>query len=490
MTSLRELHDALFPAATTVVEPDAGRAADAVSWVRMLRARTPALEGLERGDLVIAPVSVASLVAAGTGDAAALAQALARAGSAGMLLVDERRPRGESDTLDALVEAVREAAVPTYRHGPADPAALERRIIEYLVNRRAAIERGAVELEDRLHALALRGADADALTAAVSVTIGRAVALEDEHGAALAVSAPNTIATAAAAAAGYLRRPRAAALRVGLAGGTGALAVLGDEPVGEAAAAAVRRAASFLGLELGREKALRRARDLERRGEVLPTAGPPWVVLVARQGGDEGDTIERREEARARIRRLLPARRLALRGDATSIELRAVAAPGPDDPRGWLLAGSVADLLARPVAVSEPFVEPSDRPRAEATARDTLDAALELPEPPSIARADRRDAYRLLGSMRNVPDGTRLARALLDRGGRVDGRLDPAFAPTLRAILDHGSPTTAAAALGVHRNTILYRTRSIERRTGWDLADPELRLALSVALRLVRSAQQ
>jgi DNA-binding PucR family transcriptional regulator len=46
-----------------------------------------------------------------------------------------------------------------------------------------------------------------------------------------------------------------------------------------------------------------------------------------------------------------------------------------------------------------------------------------------------------------------------------------------------------ASALGVHRNTVTYRVRRIEELAGWDLRDPELRLALAVAVRIVQSAQ-
>jgi DNA-binding PucR family transcriptional regulator len=44
-----------------------------------------------------------------------------------------------------------------------------------------------------------------------------------------------------------------------------------------------------------------------------------------------------------------------------------------------------------------------------------------------------------------------------------------------------------AAALGVHRNTVAYRIRRIEAVSGWDLRDPELRLALAVAVRIVQN---
>jgi DNA-binding PucR family transcriptional regulator len=85
-----------------------------------------------------------------------------------------------------------------------------------------------------------------------------------------------------------------------------------------------------------------------------------------------------------------------------------------------------------------------------------------------------------------VPDGTRLARAVLEPllGGRPDVRRERL--QTLRALLDHGGLGEAAAALGVHRNTVAYRLRAIEKATGWQLGDPELRLPLAVALRLVQ----
>jgi PucR family transcriptional regulator, purine catabolism regulatory protein len=57
---------------------------------------------------------------------------------------------------------------------------------------------------------------------------------------------------------------------------------------------------------------------------------------------------------------------------------------------------------------------------------------------------------------------------------------------TLRAVLDQPGLAEAAVSLGVHRNTVAYRVRRIEEATGWRLADPELRLPLALALRLVQ----
>ncbi|HEX5451061.1 MAG TPA: helix-turn-helix domain-containing protein, partial [Candidatus Limnocylindrales bacterium] len=128
-------------------------------------------------------------------------------------------------------------------------------------------------------------------------------------------------------------------------------------------------------------------------------------------------------------------------------------------------------------------------PAAEAEARATLEASTALPEPPPIARAERLAAYRLMGAMHNLADGQRLARAVLEPilGGRPDVRRERL--QTLRAVLAGGGVNEAAASLGVHRNTVAYRLRGIERRTGWRLADPELRVPLAIAVELVHEDQ-
>ena len=66
------------------------------------------------------------------------------------------------------------------------------------------------------------------------------------------------------------------------------------------------------------------------------------------------------------------------------------------------------------------------------------------------------------------------------------GDLDrhPDVLATLRAYLDHESAVGATAeALGVHRNTVTERVRRAEGLLGVDLTDPDVRLALQLALR-------
>lgn len=58
--------------------------------------------------------------------------------------------------------------------------------------------------------------------------------------------------------------------------------------------------------------------------------------------------------------------------------------------------------------------------------------------------------------------------------------------PTLEAFFETGSVGEAARALFVHRNTVAYRLRAVERVTGLDIREPDARLVLEVQIRLAR----
>jgi DNA-binding PucR family transcriptional regulator len=62
---------------------------------------------------------------------------------------------------------------------------------------------------------------------------------------------------------------------------------------------------------------------------------------------------------------------------------------------------------------------------------------------------------------------------------------DAALAETLRVYLDSfGDIGAAAHSLQVHPNTVRYRVRRIEKLLSTSLADPEVRLLLSLGLRV------
>jgi purine catabolism regulator len=501
MATLEELRRAVFPMASASSEetpgaiaadgitPGGGRPRDIV-WVRVLKARVPAFDALEPGDVAILPEAALRALAAGGVEPGSIVDALARSGAAVALLVGE----GDADaaTEAALARAV-EIGLPAWRLAPAEAAQVERSVIGYLVNARAELERRATDLERQLGGLALEGGDLAAHAALIAAFLGRAVAIEGEGGTILAVHAPADAPGASAAAAGYLANRRHVALRSSLPNG-GALAILGDSAPTELERLVGERVAALLALELARDRADRRSAAETRRADALPADGPPWVVLMARQlvAGTE-TSLDERESLRGRIVRLAPARRLRLRGDADSLELRLVAAAPTGDPLGLVVAARIADAVARPVAVSRPFHRPEDRPLAEEEARATLDAASNLPPGGPggrVARADRLAAYRLLGSLHNLPDGTQQARGLLapllvGRPAAQRQRL-----ATLRAVLERPGLAEAAGALGIHRNTLAYRVARIEALGGWRLDDPELRFVLALAVRLVQDAQE
>jgi len=504
MTDLADVRAELLPAARPVGA--ASLAGRPISWVRVMKARVPAFDALEPGDLVIVPASLLALMAPTPDDRTTLARALAAAPVSGVLLVAAEG--GETaDTPDAagLADfAIRLGAdgIGALLVARTDAVALERSIIGFIVARGAELERQAGLLESELQRRALEGGGPPALVAAIATFLGRPVALESAAGRSLAVHAPPAAPEGAAIATRYAARPRhVAAFRFPLpttAGPSGSLVLLGDRPVGELGRVTIERIGGLVALELARDEAVRTAADSARRADALPAAGPPWIVLLARQraaapADDEATERAARETLRHEVRVLAPARQMALRGDADSLELRVVLAvpasvdePPTDDPERNPLVGRIASLLDRPIALSRPFADRLERPAAEGEARQTLEAALALVQPPAIARASRLPVYRLLSVLHNLQDGPRLASALLEPilGGRPDVRRE--HVATLRAVLDRGGVNEAAAALGVHRNTVAYRLRRIEALTGWRLGDPDLRLALLVAVRLVQ----
>jgi PucR C-terminal helix-turn-helix domain len=498
VTRLADLRGELFPAGRPIATPSGDaptgeppRGAPDVAWVRVMKARVPAFDALERGDLAIVPASALAVVAATADDLVPLVDAFRAAPVSGVLLVEGESLAPAADRrLDELERAIAGAGLAGLRLPSGDPAAIERSIIGFILERSGELERQAGLLEADLQAHALAGDGAASMVAAAAEFLARPMALEGPRGEVVAVHAPAAAPEAAPAVASYLAGRRDGVVeRVGLPSG-GAIALLGSRQTSELERVALARAATLLALELARDEAVRRAGDGAGR-EALPSGGPPWVVILARQRGatadDDGPAARAaREQLRRELRLLAPARRLALRGDADSLEYRlVVAATAADDVPGGDLPARAAEVLGRTIAVSRPFTAPADRPTAEAEARATLEAALALPEPPRVARADRLASYRLLGAMHNLPDGPRLAATILEPilAARPDVRRERL--QTLRAVLERGGINEAAAVLGVHRNTVAYRLRRIEAASGWRLTDPDVRLPLSIAVRLV-----
>ena len=90
MATIGELREALLPDAIPFGEPAVERLGTAVAWVRVLRARVPAFDALDPGDLVIAAPSALAVVAPGSLELRDFVAALAAVPVSGLLV-----PEGE-----------------------------------------------------------------------------------------------------------------------------------------------------------------------------------------------------------------------------------------------------------------------------------------------------------------------------------------------------------------------------------------------------------
>ena len=490
--TVEHLWRAVFPAAQVTGEP--ATLQRTVAWVRVLKPRTPGFDALEKDDLAIVPVSALASLNSLAIDPAYVIEAVTAAGGCGVLVVGDAHDPAAVTVLKTAADRGLAALSLT----DTDVNALERSAIGFVVNARAELESRAAALELELERAVQAGAGPDGLAGVLSAFFARPVAIEADDGSVLAVHAAPESAAAGPQVSSYLKQRRGAALRVGLPT-AGALVLLGGAPVSDLERVASARVAPFLALTLA---APPDGADGRRdRTERLPSDGPPWVALVARQqASDEPTSVVEREAARAQLRRLEPARRLQLRGDASSLELRLIVAPASSDPRGVALASRVSRQLRRPVAVSETFADPADRAPREASARVTLEAFETLPEVErrqlttvdgaTVLRAELLPALRLLAGLSAMPDAPRHARQMLHplmTGRRTQ---DVHSLATLRAVLDYPGMAEAAAALGIHRNTLAYRLAAIERRTGWSMSDPLVRFGLALAVRFVQTDQE
>ena len=444
MPTLGELQLAIFPTAARLAPPAAEPLEAPVAWVRVMKARTPAFDALEPGDLAIVPEAALELLTAEVEAADALAGLVRAAGACALLLVGLGEGSGPGPASTAVAGQAGAMGLPVLRLAGGDTERLERAVIGYLVNARAELDVQASALERDLERLALTGAGPDALAGAIASFVGRAVALESAAGEVLAVHAPPRPPTAARAAARYLADPHAVALRAPLAGTT-AVVLLGPEPVTELERTIARRVGPLLALALG-QVAPAVARQRVRRPEGFPAAGPPWVVLMARQGGSgEADTRESRDMLRARVRRLAGARHLQLRGDVDSLELRLVAAASPDDPLALRLAERVATVASRLVAVSQPFAAPEARAVAEA-GRAGHARCGERPagaaRPTGAARRARRSAGRLPAPEQPAQPARRLHPGAAPAGAAARWSCKPAWSTAGHAA---GRPGAAGA---------------------------------------------
>jgi purine catabolism regulator len=116
-------------------------------------------------------------------------------------------------------------------------------------------------------------------------------------------------------------------------------------------------------------------------------------------------------------------------------------------------------------------------------AKQALTMGRKLYGPGHLTRFEDLGVYRLLFAAQNLPELQAFHDEVLGPLVEYDKIHGAELIKTLGAFFDaRCGPKEAAAILGVHRNTVLYRLERVKELTGLDLDDADVRLRLHLAL--------
>ena len=357
--------------------------------------------------------------------------------------------------------------------------------------------RDALQAQQRLLARAHDSQDPAEVLASVASATGRHLALIGSDDAVLASTAG--FATAAAASVEHIDLDHDGSMR---------LAIAGSAPLTPEGRSVIAAGSIVLGLGLRRESAdTDRERGRWERltagllagsepprtiGVLAPTlALPDRVRAIALQGGAE-DVAAWRRRPRSGLDQL--------------VALSEEPAPAPGISLAWQLVGDDEDTVAQALGAaaahgldavvgrSAPAGEAQLSRRSASARRGVLSPTAPLyiaPRTPQVVWADRdtpvfealadRDTAALTASV--------LGPLSLHARANTPEALEQAERAALRESLEavfraDGQRGAAAAALGIHRNTLRDRLARVERVTGRSLADADDRSEIWFALRL------
>jgi PucR family transcriptional regulator, purine catabolism regulatory protein len=555
----------------------------AVTWASAMRARPPAFENLQGGELALASLATLDILRAQdeTLTLERLIQDLTERGVAAIAVAGLLTPTGAAAPSPSATGATQRAATPAERaladalHMPllALPATVllsevERDVIAYVVAERSAASEPRPEAPrdayDALMRASLRGDDDRALGQRLAAILDAAIALEDAEDVRWCVI-PAGFPLAREALVALLRRPSARAALLAPTAGVPGDVVARVAPLG----AGYTRVLVALASGRGEHDASARPAALDAifpsttpetarssgapsapaLSDVLEHVAPLFALALARRR--ESETAERRlrtetldvllagtypDESRMRQRAAQMGHDLTQPHAALVVELGPAdtegAAPTPalaraaeavaralaaELPGTWARArdGEVAALV--PVAEGAPATEApvlaqrvaalvaptagdvvwaagigevatgaADLRRSHHEARDTARLGRSLLGPGLVARAADLGIYRLLLRLRESDE-------LEDFTRRTLGPLlqETRGAQSLLETLDayfacNGNHSLAARRLALHRNSLIYRLNRARALLGYDLDDPEARLALQLALKARR----
>jgi purine catabolism regulator len=133
--------------------------------------------------------------------------------------------------------------------------------------------------------------------------------------------------------------------------------------------------------------------------------------------------------------------------------------------------------------LGDPAQAPAGVQRSAEEAHATSQLGRQVLGPGHIARPGDLGIYRLLLALRRSGDLTPFVERTL-APLKSDRRTGEALVETLEAFFAcNGNLSRAAEQLNLHRNSLLYRLHRIRELLGHDLEDPDLRLALQLALK-------
>ncbi|MEV7013944.1 helix-turn-helix domain-containing protein [Streptosporangium sp. NPDC051022] len=144
------------------------------------------------------------------------------------------------------------------------------------------------------------------------------------------------------------------------------------------------------------------------------------------------------------------------------------------------LAGRIRDMYGTAAGVGDARAEPAQAWRSWREAVQALRVAGRVSRFAPVATWSDLGVYRVLARLSHA-DLRELA------GETAVLTEDPELTRTVEGYLDHaGHVQEAAAALGVHRQTLYYRLGKAERLMGRDLSDGEQRLLVHLSLKAAR----
>lgn len=241
------------------------------------------------------------------------------------------------------------------------------------------------------------------------------------------------------------------------------------------------------------------ADDAGRKMAALGIAQPgPFVVGVLRSDSDQDGAarIAGGDRLRTVLSRMVP-------GTATAVRERELVAIVPwTAPRRGApdladrISGAMAEACPRNVhspdgsrltcGLSEVCEEPHEVPRLVGEAETALEIGIRIGRAGDVITYGELGVYRLLLKVGDLRALWQFAADVLGSLIEHDTTHRLELVRTLTSFLDNGqSPKRAAAALGVHPNTVANRLQRIEQLTELDLGNPDDLLTAHLAVKIL-----